>query len=306
MNTQLIAITGPTGTGKSELALRMAEHLIASGQPAEIINCDSMQFYRGMDIGTAKLSIAERRGITHHLIDHLPISAEASVADYQTDARAIIESLQHRGVRPIMVGGSMLYLAAVINAFEFPGTEPELRAELEARAEQIGSVALHRELAELDPVAASRVDPLNPRRVIRAIEIVKLTGKPFSASLPDEPVEWQPSFQIGLRAPREVLIDRLEKRVHLMWRQGLLREVEQLIGEGLREAKTAARAIGYAQAIAQLDGLISETEAIADTVRLTQKYARRQMSWLNRDKRIKWLEFDDPNLLQRALDSIDS
>lgn len=306
MNTKLIAITGPTGTGKSELGLKIAEHLIAKGQPAEIINCDSMQFYRGMDIGTAKLTLAERRGIEHHLIDHLPITADASVADYQSDARELIESLQSRGIRPIMVGGSMLYLAAVINAFEFPGTEPELRAELEARASAIGSVALHRELEQLDPLAASRVDPLNARRVIRAIEIVKITGQPFSAALPDEPVEWQPSVQIGLRAPREVLVQRLEKRVHQMWQSGLLAEVQALMYQGLREAKTASRAIGYAQAIAQIDGLISETEAIADTVRLTQKYARRQMSWLKRDQRINWFEFDDPQLLQRALDSIDS
>lgn len=305
MSTKLIAITGPTGTGKSELGLRIAEHLFAKGQPAEIINCDSMQFYRGMDIGTAKLSLAERRGITHHLIDHLPISADASVADYQTDARAIIEDLQGRGVRPIMVGGSMLYLAAVINAFEFPGTDSGLRAELEARALEVGSVALHRELAELDPVAASRVDPLNARRVIRAIEIVRITGKPFSASLPEEPVEWKESTQLGLRAPREVLVKRLEQRVHKMWQQGVVAEVQGLMSHGLREAKTASRAIGYAQAIAQLDGVISETEAIEDTVRLTQKYARRQMSWLNRDKRINWLDFDDPNLLEAALGSIE-
>lgn len=305
MSTKLIAITGPTGTGKSELSLQIAEHLIAHGQPAEIINCDSMQFYQGMDIGTAKLSQAERRGIRHHLIDHLPITTEVSVADYQTDARAIIENLQDRGIRPILVGGSMLYLAAVINAFEFPGTNPEIRDALEARALEIGSVALHRELALLDPIAASRVDPLNPRRVIRAIEIIKITGQPFSAMLPDEPVEWQPSTQIGLRAPRELLIERLKLRVRKMWQQGLVDEVRELTGRGLREARTASRAIGYAQALAQLDGLISETAAIDDTVRLTQKYARRQMSWLNRDKRINWLQFDDPQLLQHALDSIE-
>lgn len=305
MSTKLIAITGPTGTGKSELGLRIAEHLIAQGQPAEIVNCDSMQFYQGMDIGTAKLSLEERRGIAHHLIDHLPITADATVAQYQMDARQVITQLQSEGIRPIMVGGSMLYLAAVINAFDFPGTNEDLRAELEARAEEVGSVALHKELAELDPIAASRVDPLNARRVIRAIEIVKITGQPFSASLPDEPVEWQPSIQIGLKAPREVLIKRLEERVYKMWQQGLIAEVQNLIHEGLREARTASRAIGYAQGIAQVDGLISEAEAIADTVRLTQKYARRQMSWLNRDKRINWIEFDDPNLLEQALGNID-
>lgn len=302
--TKLVAVVGPTGTGKSDLALSIAEHLIAQGQPAEIINCDSMQFYRGMNIGTAKLSLDERRGIIHHCIDYLDIRDESTAADYQAVARPLIESLQSRGIAPIMVGGSMLYVAAVINDFQFPGTDAELRAKLEARLIEVGVTQLHRELAEIDPVAASRVDPLNARRVVRALEIVTLTGMPFSASLPDVPVEWQPSIQIGLRAPRDELVLRLEQRVHLMWQQGLITEVQDLLGQGLREARTAGRAIGYAQAIAQIDGFATETEAIASTVQLTQKYARRQMSWLNRDSRINWLEYRDPNLLRRALDTL--
>lgn len=302
--TKLVAIVGPTGTGKSDLALNLAERLISQGQPADIINCDSMQFYRGMDIGTAKLSADERRGIPHHLIDHLNIRDESTAADYQQLARPQIESLQARGVTPIMVGGSMLYVAAVINAFEFPGTDEALRADIEAELLEIGSVALHDKLAELDPIAASRVDPLNARRVVRAIEIVKLTGKPFSASLPEVPPEWQPSIQIGLKAPREELVQRLEQRVHRMWQLGLVDEVSGLLGEGLREARTAGRAIGYAQAIGQLDGFISQDEAISDTVRLTQKYARRQMSWLNRDTRINWLDYQDADLVNRAFDML--
>lgn len=299
--TPLIAVVGPTGTGKSDLAIFLAQKLIESGAKAEIINCDAMQFYRGMDIGTAKLPESERGGIPHHLIDHLEIIDESTAADYQTLARPLISDMQSRGVVPIMVGGSMLYIAAVLNDFEFPGTDPALRAQLEAELESVGALEMHKRLAELDPIAASRIIPQNGRRSVRAIEIITMTGKPFAAALPEVPVEWQPSLQIGLNGPREDLVKRLEVRVERMWRQGLVAEVETLIARGLREAKTAKRAIGYAQALAQLDGEMTEEAAIADTVRLTQKYARRQMSWFRRDQRIQWLEYQSADKEQTAL-----
>ena len=299
--TPLIAVVGPTGTGKSDLAIFLAQKLIESGAKAEIINCDAMQFYRGMDIGTAKLPESERGGIAHHLIDHLEIIDESTAADYQALARPLISDMQSRGVVPIMVGGSMLYIAAVLNDFEFPGTDPALRAQLEAELESVGALEMHKRLAELDPIAASRIIPQNGRRSVRAIEIVTMTGKPFAAALPEVPVEWQPSLQIGLNGPREDLVKRLEVRVERMWRQGLVAEVETLIARGLREAKTAKRAIGYAQALAQLDGEMTEEAAIADTVRLTQKYARRQMSWFRRDQRIQWLEYQSADKEQTAL-----
>jgi len=301
----LVAVVGPTGTGKSDLGIALAKRLIANGQPAEIINVDAMQFYRGMDIGTAKLSVAERGGIAHHLFDYLEVTEESTAAQYQDLARPLIEDLQGRGVVPIMVGGSMLYIAAVLNDFEFPGTDPELRAQLEAELLEFGPIALHRRLAELDPIAAARITPQNGRRTVRAIEIVTLTGKPFAAALPDVPFEWQSSLQIGINGPREDLVQRLERRVHRMWDQGLVAEVEALIPAGLRDAKTAKRAIGYAQALAQLDGELNEADAIAQTVQLTQKYARRQMSWFRRDQRISWLDYQQPDLLEAAIGRLD-
>jgi len=296
----LLAVVGPTGTGKSDLGIDLAQRLISDGQPAEIINIDSMQFYRGMDIGTAKLPPQERGGITHHLFDFLKVTDESTAAAYQDLARPLIEDLQGRGVVPILVGGSMLYIAAVLNDFEFPGTDPELRARLEADLAEVGPIEMHRRLAAIDPVAASRIIPQNGRRSVRAIEIVTMTGQPFAAALPEVPREWQPSLQIGLNGPREDLVPRLAMRVEKMWQQGLLAEVEGLIFEGLRDATTAKRAIGYAQALAQLDGEMSEEEAIADTTRLTQKYARRQMSWFRRDTRINWLDYRDEAKLDAA------
>ncbi len=298
---QIIAIVGPTGTGKSELGLNLVEALAKRGEPAEIVNIDSMQFYRGMDIGTAKLSLAERRGIPHHLLDWLEIRDESTAAEYQSVARPLIEELQGRGVTPILVGGSMLYIAAVLNNFEFPARDEALRAQLEADLIEFGSRELHNRLAALDSVAASRIDSQNGRRVVRALEIVTITGEPFAAALPDVPEEWQPSTQIGLRADREVLVPRLFKRAETMWKQGLLAEAESLIPLGVREGKTSSRAIGYAQALAQLDGELSQSEAIEQTALLTSRYARRQMSWFRRDARINWLEFDSSNLVESAL-----
>lgn len=300
----LVAVVGPTGSGKSELGLQLAETIIDRGGRAEIINCDSMQFYRGMNIGTAKLGEQERRGITHHMIDVLDIRDESTAAEYQQQVRPIIESLQAQSITPILVGGSMLYIAAALNTFEFPERDAKLRQQLEVELETHGSHAMHRRIAELDAIAASRIDPENGRRVVRALEILLLTGEPFSASLPEENESWQPVLEIGLNSDRAHLVDRLAKRVELMWQRGLVSEAEGLVAEGIREGKTSSRAIGYSQALAQLDGLLSETEAIAQTVQLTSRYARRQMSWFRRDERINWFDYQQPELLTSVIELV--
>ncbi len=303
--TKLIAVVGPTGAGKSALAISIAKHLIAKGQPAEIINADSMQFYRGMNIGTAKLSEAERGGIQHHLFDFLEITDESTAAEFQQLARPLILDLQGRGVTPILVGGSMLYVAAVLNRFEFPARDEQLRAQLEQDLIDHGPHELHRRLKALDAVAASRIIPENGRRSVRALEIVTLTGEPFAAALPEVPEDWQPVLEIGVNGDREDLKRRLQARVQLMWHQGILDEVRALDPLGIRVGKTSSAAIGYAQALKQIDGLMTEAEAIADTVRLTQKYARRQMSWFRRDQRIKWLDYQDADYVSKALVLVD-
>lgn len=292
----LVAVVGPTGSGKSELGLQLAEYLTARQRPAQIVNCDSMQFYRGMDIGTAKLSMDERRGVKHHMIDTLDIRDESTAAEYQQQVRPLIEELQAKSITPILVGGSMLYIAAALNTFEFPERDAELRQELEVELEALGSHALHRRIAELDPIAASRIDPLNGRRVVRALEILLITGEPFSAALPDENESWQPVLEIGLNSDRAHLVERLASRVEKMWQQGLVDEAQSLISSGLREGKTSSMAIGYRQALAQLDGELSQQEAIDQTVQLTQRYARRQMSWFRRDERINWFDYQQPDL----------
>jgi tRNA dimethylallyltransferase len=263
-----------------------------------------MQLYRGMDIGTAKLSLPERRGVTHHLIDVLDITQESTAAEYQKLAREKIVSLQDRGVIPILVGGSMLYVAACINNFEFPERDQELRAQLEAELDEYGALHMHKKLAELDAIAASRIIPENGRRIVRALEIVMITGEPFAAALPEKVDSWQPVLEFGLRMERELLLPRLEKRVQGMWEQGLLKEVEALIPAGLRESKTASVAIGYAQALGQIDGELSREQAISSTVMLTQRYARRQVSWFKRDERIIWLEALDGDVLDRGFEHV--
>jgi tRNA dimethylallyltransferase len=302
---KLIAIVGPTGAGKSALAIDIAKHLIAQGGQAEIINCDSMQFYKGMDVGTAKLTLAEQQGVPHHLFDFLEITDESTAAEYQKIARPLIESLQERGVTPILVGGSMLYVAAVLNRFEFPARDEVLRARLEQDLIDHGPHEMHRRLKELDPIAASRIIPENGRRSVRAIEIVTLTGEPFAAALPEVPEDWQPVLEIGITGDREHLRARLEARVIKMWQQGLIVEVQALEAHGIRAGKTSSAAIGYSQALKQIDGEMTEAEAIADTVRLTQKYARRQMSWFRRDPRIQWLDYQDPEAAAKALALVD-
>lgn len=304
MQTKLIAVVGPTGAGKSDLGLSIVEQIVAAGGKSQIINSDSMQFYRGMDIGTAKLSSTERRGVQHHLLDWLEITDESTAAEYQAVARPLIEDLQSKGITPVLVGGSMLYVAAVLNNFEFPARDADLRLQLEADLEEFGPHEMHRRLKELDPIAASRIIPQNGRRSVRAIEIVTLTGEPFAAALPEEPENWQPVLEIGVNGPREDLVQRLESRVNKMWQQGLVQEAESLIPFGIRDGKTSSRAIGYSQALAQIDGEFTEQEAIADTVRLTQKYARRQMSWFKRDERINWLDYQDAKTNHKAAELV--
>ena len=301
MPAKLIAIVGSTGTGKSELAIRIAEALRAEDSEAEIVNADAMQLYRGMNIGTAKLPLAERRGIEHHLVDVLDVTEESTAAEYQKLARAKILEIQSRGSIPILVGGSMLYVTAVLNNFEFPVRDKNLRAQLEQDLVELGPSVMHQKLAELDSIAASRIDPENGRRIVRALEIVTLTGEPFAAALPDEIDSWQEVLEIGLRMDRELLVARLAERVRGMWSAGMVQETEDLVSKGLRESVTAGYAIGYAQALAQLDGELSQEQAIESTTKLTQKYARRQMSWFKRDTRINWLEALDPEITNLAI-----
>jgi tRNA dimethylallyltransferase len=293
--TKLIAVVGPTGTGKSDTGIAIAKHIESLGGRAEIINSDSMQFYRGMNIGTAKLTEAERDGIPHHLLEWLEITDESTAAEYQPKARAKILELQERGITPILVGGSMLYIASVLNEFGFAARDEKVRAELERELERVGESELYRRLAQLAPDTASRIDPKNGRRIVRALEVVTITGDDFAAKLPDLNESWQPVLELGLNSERAHLVQRLEARAARMWEQGLVSEAESLIPQGIREGKTSSRAIGYSQALAQLDGHLSETEAIEDTARLTARYARRQMSWFRRDKRINWFDYQDAN-----------
>jgi tRNA dimethylallyltransferase len=298
VESAIIAIVGATGTGKSALALDLASVLATDGRASEIVNADAMQLYRGMDIGTAKLPPEERRGIPHHLLDVLEPREEASVAQYQADARTAIDGILARGATPILVGGSGLYVSSVLYDFQFPGHDPEIRERLEGELESHGPGILHHRLHGLDPVAAHAIGPHNGRRLVRALEVVAITGKPFGAGLPSESARWRPAVTIGLRAERPALITRLDARVETMWRNGLVAEVEALRPSGL--GVTAARAIGYAQAIAQLDGVLSEPEAIEQTASLTRRYARRQVGWFGRSAGTHWVDADDPQRVERA------
>ena len=295
----LIAIVGATGTGKSGLSLDIAESLAERGQPVEIVNADAMQLYRGMDVGTAKLPVDERRGIRHHMLDVLDPLDEASVADFQTDARRVIADIESRGAWPLLVGGSGLYVSSVIYDFKFPGTDAAIRERLEAELVSTGPGMMHRRLLAVDPVAAAAIGPSNGRRLVRALEVFEMTGEPFGSGLPADDALWRPTRLFGLRAPRDELVARLDARVDEMWRDGLVAEVEGLLPHGL--GVTAARAIGYAQAAAQLRGELTEAEAIEQTAMLTRKYARRQVSWFRRYDAIDWLDYDDPQRLQTAV-----
>lgn len=257
-----------------------------------------MQLYRGMDIGTAKVPVNDRRGIPHHLLDVLEPSQEASVARYQADARAAIEAIERRGARPILVGGSGLYVSSVIQDFRFPGTDPDVRSRLEAELEVLGPGELHRRLHELDPAAAASIGPHNGRRLVRALEVIELTGEEFGSGLPETGAPWRECIVLGLRVPREQLVPRLDARARRMWADGLLDEVRGLQREGL--GVTASRAIGYAQAIAQLAGELSQEQAIEQTAALTRRYARRQVGWFRRYQGVHWLDADDPDRLATA------
>jgi tRNA dimethylallyltransferase len=297
---RFISVVGPTGTGKSALALKLIHSLSDHGIRAEVINADAMQFYKGMDIGTAKLSVTEREGIEHHLLDWLEVTEESTAANYQVRGREKIAELLDKGILPVVVGGSMLYIASLLNTFEFPGRDEDLRADLEQELIDKGPLHMHQKLTGLDPAAASRIDPNNGRRTVRALEIVLITGEPFAAALPDQFVSFTPNLQVGLNSAREHLVERLARRVELMWEKGLLTEVAGLIEQGLRSSKTSSQAIGYAQALAQLDGELTQQEAIDQTTQLTQRYARRQMSWFRRDPRINWFDYQQDDLFPQV------
>lgn len=297
----LIAIVGATGTGKSALSLQLAEKLAARGIMAEVVNADAMQLYRGMDIGTAKLREIDRLGVAHHLIDTLEVTEDASVARYQTEALAVIADIESRGSVPILVGGSGLYVSSVLFDFRFPGTDVVIRESLEKQLEQLGSGALFARLRSSDPAAAASIGPHNSRRIVRALEVIELTGEPFGAGLPDESAMRVPTRIFGITEERAVLIDRLDRRVEQMWDAGLVDEARALLPRGLAESVTASRAIGYAQAIDHIQGRSSTAEAVAQTQALTRKYARRQVGWFRRYPSVTWLESGHPHAVDSAL-----
>ena len=300
----IAVLVGATGTGKTAASLELAARIQDRGVPAEIVNADAMQLYRGMDIGTAKLPVAERRGIPHHLIDVLDVTDEASVAAYQRDARRAIEEIVARGAVPILVGGSGLYVASVVTDFRFPGTDPEIRARYEALLAERGLGHLVAELERRDPDAAAAIDPNNARRVIRALEIGEVTGEGARPGLAARSTPWRAYTQLGLAVERSHLVERLDTRVHDMWRAGLLDEVATLRERGLERGPTASRAIGYAQALDQLAGRCTEQEAIADTAALTRRYARRQVSWFRRDAATHWVDALDGDAQDAALTTL--
>ena len=288
-------MVGPTGTGKSELGIELAKQV-----HGEVVNADSMQLYRGMDIGTAKVSPSERRRVPHHLLDIWPVTYPASVAEYQHRARTVIDELHGRGVVPVLVGGSGLYVRAALDRIEFPGTDPQLRTTLETELASIGPVALHERLARRDPAAAAAILPTNGRRIVRALEVVELTGRPFTAALPSYESVYD-VVQIGLDLDDAALDERVDARVERMFAGGLVGEVKTLVDEGLRDGRTASRALGYQQVLAMLDGVIDEAQAIATTAMATRRFVRRQRSWFRRDPRIRWLDAGTPDLPALAL-----
>jgi tRNA dimethylallyltransferase len=296
MSPRAVAVIGPTATGKSELAIKLALQL-----GGEVVNADAMQLYRGMDIGTAKLPPAKRCGVRHHLLDVLDVTQTASVAAYQRDARAVVEELLAAGRVPVLTGGSGLYVRAVLDDLDFPGTEPDLRAQLEADLAEQGALALHERLHQLDPVAAGRIPPSNARRLVRALEVIRLTGHPFSASLPQPGPARYRAIILGLDTDPAVLDARVDARVDRMFAEGLVAEVRNLLACGLREGRTASRALGYQQIIAALDTGMDPAHAAGPIAQATRRFIRRQRSWFRRDDRIRWLDSQHPDLLKTAL-----
>ena len=295
-----IAVVGPTASGKSALGIALAHEF-----DGEVVNVDSMQLYKGMDIGTAKLPAAEREGIPHHLLDIWEVTRTASVAEYQALAVATVEKIMARGKVPVLVGGSMLYVQSLIDAWSFPPTDPTVRAKYEERLAEIGVDALHAELAEVDPAAARIIEDKDPRRTVRALEVIELTGKPFQASQPPKNAapRWGARI-LGLRTNAEWLNPRIELRTKLMFEQGLIDETRGLVDAGLVRDSTAGRAIGYAQVLALLDGELTEAAAVEQTITGTRRYVRRQRSWFNRDPRTVWLDAAGDDVVGAALDSL--
>jgi tRNA dimethylallyltransferase len=295
VKNRVIAVVGPTAAGKSDLGVALARRL-----GGDVVNADSMQLYRGMDIGTAKLTPAERGGVPHHLLDVWDVTETASVADYQRMARAEIDRLHAEGRVPVLVGGSGLYVRAALDVMEFPGTDPAVRARLEAELETLGSGALHARLAAVDPEAARAILPGNGRRIVRALEVVEITGRPFTANLPGHE-SFYDTVTIGVDVPRPELDERIALRVDRMWQAGLVEEVRALESAGLREGLTASRALGYQQVLAALAGECGLDEARAETVRATKRFARRQDSWFRRDPRVHWLSARGGELTEQSL-----
>lgn len=282
----LIVICGATATGKSDLAVALASQL-----KGQIVNADSMQLYKGMDIGTAKLPMVERQAIRHHLIDTLSVREEASVAQYQIDARSIIDQLLAQSIPAIVVGGTGLYIKSILDDLNFPDTDPQVREKIALQTEELGAEVMHTRLAKLDPAAAAAIPKENVRRVVRALEVIELTGRPYTANLPREGSTKYPNArQYGLVMERETLHERIDGRVEKMWEKGLVREVRDLMKEGLLEGRTAQAALGYAQIIRFAQGELTEEEAKEETKRATRQYARRQETWFSRDERITWLK----------------
>jgi len=301
----VIAVVGPTASGKSALALAVAEELMSRQQPAEIVGTDSMQAYRGMDVGTATPSRVDRDRIPHHMIDVWDPRDAVTVVEFRDRARTVIDDIDRRAAIAVVVGGSGLYVRAVLEELDFPGTDPDVRAKWEQQLAQVGAAELHAQLARVDPTAAAAIEVNNGRRIVRALEVIEMTGEPFVATLP-EPVDHYPTIRFGLRIDREVLDARIAQRVEHMWQQGFVEEVRRLEAEGLRTAPTASAALGYGPILEFLAGDIPEDDAKQRTIDDTRKFARRQQRWFARDERIQWWDYDDPGVVPAIVGSVTS